>query len=343
MINLKVKKLVNKTDDTQVYYEEIEKNKFPLLTIGKNSNFVGAGVNIRTSAEHQFKRNFPVQTHNIHIGKYVAVGADVSFIVGSNHNHHALTIKNIGSADPDYPNKGQILVQNDVFIGHGATIMGGVTIHNGAVIAANSHVVEDVPAYAIVGGNPAKVIKYRFSPDIIKKLQTIKWWDWSKEKATQNAKWLSTFQVQDFCNQFYPEALAQIRSVPLPPYAQQLLSKKTYLYFVDTRAEYPLWKRVIEAFYTYATGKGAGSVMILAADKATSEDLAKIREMTVRSLPQGENAPFLFVNGVEDERVLMSCVDFYVANRDVRTIYRSELADDYDVQILSAVDHNIFA
>ena len=83
--------------------------------------------------------------------------------------------------------------------------------------------------------------------------------------------------------------------------------------------------------------------MILAADKATSEDLAKIREMTVRSLPQGENAPFMFVNGVEDERVLMSCVDFYVANRDVRTIYRSELADDYDVQILSAVDHNIFA
>jgi len=55
-----------------------------------------------------------------------------------------------------------------------------------------------------------------------------------------------------------------------------------------------------------------------------------------------KNLQVFLVENLEDERTLMSCVDFYIANRDVRTIYRSELADDYDVQILSAVDHNIF-
>jgi len=343
LITKKVKGFANKTETALVHYEEIENNKFPLLVMGTNSNIVGAGVNIRTSVEHQFKNKFPVQTHNIQIGKFCSIAAEVDFMVGNNHNHHALTIKTNGPADPEYPNKGQILIQNDVFIGYGARIMGGVTIHNGAVVAAGSHVVEDVPAYAVVGGNPAKVIKYRFSPDIIKKLQTIKYWNWSKEKMNENKQWISTFQVEDFCNRFYPEALIQFRTTPIPKYAPQLLNFKSYLYFVDTRADYPLWKRVIESFYTYATGKGAGSVMILAANKEMSDDLAKIQEMTVRSLPQGEKAPFIFVNNIEDERVLMPYVDFYVANRDIRTIYRSELADDYDVQILSAVDHNIFA
>ena len=81
---------------------------------------------------------------------------------------------------------------------------------------------------------------------------------------------------------------------------------------------------------------------MLAADNETVEDLMKIREMVLRSTPQGEQAPYFFVNKAEDERVLMSMADFYIANRDIRTIYRSELAYDYDVEILSAVDHKIF-
>ena len=74
------------------------------------------------------------------------------------------------------------IIKNDVWIGHGAIINAGVTIDNGAIVAAGSVVTKDVPAYAIVGGNPAKLIRYRFPPDIIIQLQYSQWWQYSPEK-----------------------------------------------------------------------------------------------------------------------------------------------------------------
>ena len=73
--------------------------------------------------------------------------------------------------------KGDIIIKNDVWIGVNSTILDGITIGNGAVIAAGSVVTKDVPPYAIVGGNPAKIIKYRFSKDIIDKIEKIHFWD----------------------------------------------------------------------------------------------------------------------------------------------------------------------
>ena len=78
------------------------------------------------------------------------------------------------------------IVGNDVLVGSHALILGGVTIGDGAVVAAGAVVTKDVPPYAVVGGVPAKVIKYRFSQDIIDKLQEVKWWDWTAEKLKDN-------------------------------------------------------------------------------------------------------------------------------------------------------------
>jgi serine acetyltransferase len=74
--------------------------------------------------------------------------------------------------------------------------MRGVTIGDGAVIGAYSVVTKDVPPYAIVGGNPAKIIRYRFSPDIIEKLMAIKWWDWPEEKIKRNVTLF--YNVEEF-------------------------------------------------------------------------------------------------------------------------------------------------
>ncbi|MFX3636497.1 MAG: CatB-related O-acetyltransferase [Candidatus Pristimantibacillus sp.] len=80
---------------------------------------------------------------------------------------------------------GNVVIGNDVWMGLSSTIMSGVKIGDGAVIAAHALVTKDVPPYAIVGGNPAKVIKYRFPQNIIDKLLQMKWWDWELHHIEQ--------------------------------------------------------------------------------------------------------------------------------------------------------------
>jgi virginiamycin A acetyltransferase len=88
----------------------------------------------------------------------------------------------------DLPNKGDTVVGNDVWFGHEAMTLPGVKIGDGAIIAARSVVVKDVPPYTIVGGNPAKVLRQRFSNEIIEQLVSIQWWNWSYEKITRNIR-----------------------------------------------------------------------------------------------------------------------------------------------------------
>ena len=89
----------------------------------------------------------------------------------------------------DYPktfSKGKIIIGNDVWIGESVTLLSGVHIKDGAIIGARSVIGKDVPAYAIVVGNPAQIIKYRFDPSIIEKLLKIKWWEWDKDDIEDN-------------------------------------------------------------------------------------------------------------------------------------------------------------
>jgi virginiamycin A acetyltransferase len=85
-----------------------------------------------------------------------------------------------------FPRKGDTIVGNDVWIGYDSMIMPGVTIGDGAIVATRSVVVSDVPAYAIAGGNPAKMLRRRFSDETIAALLEIAWWNWDAAKISRN-------------------------------------------------------------------------------------------------------------------------------------------------------------
>lgn len=87
--------------------------------------------------------------------------------------------------------KGPILIGNDVWIGDSAIVLSGVSIGSGAVVAAGAVVTTNVPPYAIVAGNPARVIRYRFSKSKIYELMNVKWWDWSEDRLRSEVEYLS--------------------------------------------------------------------------------------------------------------------------------------------------------
>jgi len=96
----------------------------------------------------------------------------------------------------ELPYKGDTIIGNDVWIGYGALIMPGVQIGDGSIISSKSVVVNDVPPYTIVGGNPAKPIKLRFKDETIELLQSIAWWNWPIEIITENLEALVSNDIE---------------------------------------------------------------------------------------------------------------------------------------------------
>lgn len=117
----------------------------------------------------------------LHIGNYCSIGPNVFFLLSSDHHTDYISTfpykVKLGFQKEEACSKGDIIVDDDVWIGYNVTILSGVHIGQGAVIGAGSIVTKDVPPYAIVCGNPAKIIKYRFDSDLIKALLKI---DYSK-------------------------------------------------------------------------------------------------------------------------------------------------------------------
>jgi len=127
------------------------------------------------------------------IGKFCAIASNVKFIMnGANHPLNYFTTYPFAIFGHDWEDKmsvegtskGDTIIGNDVWLGYNAVIMPGITIGDGAIIATNSVVTKDIPAYTIVGGNPAQIIRKRFEDEIIALLLELKWWDLSIEKIT---------------------------------------------------------------------------------------------------------------------------------------------------------------
>ena len=157
--------------------------------------------------EKNVKYHFDFIGDQLLIGKFCMIASGVTFIMnGANHLSKSISSYPFAIFGEDwanamdgktYPTKGNTEIGNDVWLGYNASIMPGVKIGDGAIVASNSTVTSDVEPYTIVGGNPAKEIRKRFSETQIQQLLKLKWWDWNIERITENVEKLTSGNVEN--------------------------------------------------------------------------------------------------------------------------------------------------
>lgn len=188
-----MKKIYPREGDTQtVYLNAVVAD--PSIEVGDYTIY-----NDFVNDPRQFERNnvlyhYPVNHERLRIGKFCSIACGAKFLFNcANHSLRSLSTYTfplfydeweLDKADVasawDY--KGDIVIGNDVWIGFEAVIMAGVHIGNGAIIGAHAVVTKDVAPYTIVGGVPARAIRKRFDDATISRLESLRWWDWSKER-----------------------------------------------------------------------------------------------------------------------------------------------------------------
>lgn len=317
-----------------------ENKVFPVLTIGKDSYVV------ETLVEHILDSHL---VYNVQIGRYSCVASNVTLMIDMNHDYKRVC-QGIPSELKDLkPNlikrKGQIIIMNDCWIGRGTTIFSGVTIGNGAVVAARSVVTKDVPPYAIVGGNPAKIIGYRFEPEQIKALELIRWWNWSSEKIKACAHELygdiGTF-IANHIAQAKEEA-ASILPVDIKPIEKQNSGEaKTLLYIPDFEQDYPTYPTVIEAFVKSYSNTNYELLLYIKEDDFLEEKLSLLNTL-FETYEEVNCYVNLYIGTIQDERGLFNQIDGYITNRSLDNVYHMDLADFFGVPVISGVDIPVFS
>lgn len=295
------------------------------------------------------------------IGNYSSIAHDVRFVVGLDHPlHHLYTgvLENLGkTAKQVYDElaetqsifggkRDQIVIGNDVWIGRGVTIMGGVHIGNGAAVGAGAVVAKDIPPYAIVVGNPARVIKYRFSEDIIEKLQKIKWWYWSEKKlklVMEHKEDISGFITRYSAESLVPKATEV---------SQQLEGLKqagyTLYYFVpgQMNALDEVAKHVLQQYAeTYCIEDKVALIVELPKGRNGKKVDAEINQF-IEIQEKSRSMPLLMTHTTEVmEEVpldVLSQVDYLIMTKDYHLLKYWDYGTDYGIKTLYGLSEKVF-
>lgn len=280
------------------------------------------------------------------IGRYCSIAHRVIFEVGLNHDYRCATtypFDDIEVTDPKNinhsyaANKYQIVIGNDVWIGCDVIIMGGVHIGNGAVIGAGAVVAKDVPPYAVVVGNPARVIKYRFEPEVIQRLQEIKWWYWPVEKIKAKyplMKYMDIF-LKDCEDIHFGENEDELVGT-----LKLLKADGYYIYYMVADYQLPdaIWHRVL-AEYLQSFSETSKVLLVVEVTDTAGNGLET--EMAKMIEARGEDAPVVVthksLHGVS--LGLFRLVDIFITTKDISSSVVVDFMSDMDGEIVFGLDH----
>ena len=311
-------------------------DQYLIATLGEGSYIVDAKLAFNDYAK----------TH-ILIGRYSSLAHDLIFNIGINHNYHYVSSYPFDDIDmwQDYCtfergncNYHQIIIGHDVWIGAGVTIMSGVRIGNGAVVGANAVVAKDIPPYAIVVGNPARVIKYRFAEDVIAKLQAIKWWNWPVERIREALPLMEN--MEEFIDRYYiPPKIPATTKLSIEV-AELHKTHQIYHLCPDIDSDGQIWRPFVQK-YIYKFAGNASVILLLwlpkgrlsAADACETE----IRKMLER---EGERAPQIMTYRGDKEtmRTIISDMDVIVTTKEMETFVILDSLCDTKTKVIYACD-----
>ncbi len=327
--------------ETEYTNDVLKENKrFPVLTIGRDSYIEEVIV------DNVLDKGL---VYNVQIGRYSSVAHDVSFVVDMNHDYKRVCQGRISKAEYKRPEmtkrKGSIVIMNDCWIGEKATILSGVTIGNGAVVAAEAVVTKDVPSYAIVAGNPAKVIGYRFDDKQIEALNLIRWWNWSEEKVCASAQYLYGY-IDEFIARYIDDAkeeLSNIVPADVVPIEKQCKGEEKIIFYIpDFEQDYPTFPQVIDAFVKSYENTNTELLLYIKEDDLLKDKL-DILDGIFADYEDVNCYVNLYIGNLDDERSLFAQVDAYVTNRSLDNVKHMDMADLFGIPTISSVDIPIFS